>query len=394
MDFALTDEQRALADSVRSFLRDRFGLDQVRASYEDTAGTGDPDVLRKAAADSGWLAVLVPEEHDGLGLGLLDAGVLARAFGAGVAPGSWSTTLLAGEAIRLGGSADQQATWLPRIAAAEAVATVALRGPGGSWSPAGVAVTAEGGRLTGTANHVEYAHVADVLVVAATEDDGVGLYLVAPDAAGVTVQVQDGIDRTTRLSTVTFDGATGERLTDSSAATLEGLAERGAVLAANDLAGIARTALTMTIEYDKTRQQFGRPVGSFQAIKHHLADLHVGVTMAEHAALYAGHAVDTDAADRAMAVSVAKVKASDAALATTRAMIQYFGGIGFTWEHDAHFFFKRAQRLAYAYNDSDWHLDRLAQVWLDPLPAASSVEPTGPTTSDATPTAQTAGVAV
>jgi acyl-CoA dehydrogenase len=146
---------------------------------------------------------------------------------------------------------------------------------------------------------------------------------------------------------------------------------RGAVLTAADLVGIAREALTRTVDYDRDRKQFGVPVGSFQAIKHTMADLHVAVTMAEHAVLFAAHAVDnqdpgtTDDAGSALAVSVAKAKAADAAWAATGAMIQFFGGIGFTWEHEAHFFYKRARRRAPLFGSADEHRARLAALTMD-----------------------------
>jgi alkylation response protein AidB-like acyl-CoA dehydrogenase len=134
------------------------------------------------------------------------------------------------------------------------------------------------------------------------------------------------------------------------------------VLVAADLVGIARSALSRTVAYDRDREQFGVPVGSFQAIKHALADLHVGVTMAEHAALYAAHAVDTGLEDAALAVSVAKAKASDVALDSTAAMIQYHGGIGYTWEHQAHFYYKRAKRLAGQFGTADAHREKIAAL--------------------------------
>jgi alkylation response protein AidB-like acyl-CoA dehydrogenase len=141
--------------------------------------------------------------------------------------------------------------------------------------------------------------------------------------------------------------------------------DRAAVLAANELAGLAREALTRTVAYDRTREQFGRPVGSFQAVKHALADLHVATTMAGHAGWYAAHAVDEALPDAQLAVSVAKAKAGLVAREVTAAMIQFHGGIGFTWEHDAHFFFKRAKRLEYQYGDPAGHLDRIAQLVVD-----------------------------
>jgi alkylation response protein AidB-like acyl-CoA dehydrogenase len=355
MFFALTDEQRDLGRTVRDYLADRFGPDQVRAVYEDPDGDGHPADLWKACGEQGWLAVTVPAAHDGLGLGLLDAAVIARAWGAATIPGPWLPTVLGGEAIRLAGSTDQQAAWLPKVAAGEVVLTLATRREGGGWDPAGAAVVADGSALTGTAVQVEYAHVADALVTATADGR---LWLVDPATAGVTVTRTGGLDRTTRLATVTFAGAQGTELTGAPA--LEALYRAAAVLTANDLVGVARSALTRTVAYDKERQQFGKPVGSFQAIKHALADLHVGISMAEHGALYAAYAVDTDQADAEQAVHVAKSKASDTARDMTAAMIQYLGGIGYTWEHDAHFAFKRAKREEYAYGDGAWHKEKLA----------------------------------
>src|SRR5688572_13127568 len=150
MEFALTDEQRALQDAVRSYLRDRFGPTQVRAVYEDPEGDGLPADLWKAIGEQGWLAVLVPEEHDGIGLGLLDASVIAREFGAMTTPGPWLGTVLAAEAIRLAGSAEQQKSWLPRLAAGEVKAAVALHRPGSSAVRSNAPARADGDKLSGS----------------------------------------------------------------------------------------------------------------------------------------------------------------------------------------------------------------------------------------------------
>ncbi|KPM56766.1 acyl-CoA dehydrogenase [Frankia sp. R43] len=403
MFFALTDEQRALGDTVRDFLADRFGLTAVRAVFEDAAGDGHPPELWKAVGEQGWLAVCVPESFDGLGLGILDAQVVARALGAGVAPGPWLPTVLAAEAVRLAGSDGQRAELLPRLASGELVATVALRGPGRGYDAAGVGVTAsvpaeesapsagtgaeagaEAGLLTGTASPVEYLAVAGLVVVAATElgrvaatsatsgtgtgagvGSAVGLYLVDPGAPGVTVTPLTSYDGTTRLATLALDGVRARRLPGSSTVVLDDLLRRGAVLTAADLAGIAREALTRTVRYDQERIQFGRAVGSFQALKHQLADLHVAVTMAEHAVMYAAYAIDAELPDLLLAVAVAKAKASQAARDATSTMIQFHGGIGYTWEHDAHFFYKRARRLYGAFGDPTAHLERVAALTVD-----------------------------
>ena len=361
MEFALNDEQRALQDAVRSYLRDRFGTAQVRALYDDPTTDGVPQALWRSTGEQGWLAVLVPEEHDGIGLGLLDASVIARAFGAGTVPGPWLGTVLFGEAVRLAGSKEQQAAVLPKVAAGEVKGAVALLATGSATTPP---ARVTGSTLTGDLGLVEYAAVADRLVVAAAGADGVELYLVDPSGAGATISGHDVLDRTTRLSTVLLDGAAGERL-DGGGAAFQELLDRAAVLVASDLVGIARKALTDTIDYDKTRVQFGKPVGSFQAIKHDLADLHVAVTMAEHAATYAAYAIDIGADDHELAASIAKAKAGDVADTAVSAMIQYHGGIGYTWEHDAHFYFKRSKRLEHTFGDAVQHRERIARLVID-----------------------------
>jgi alkylation response protein AidB-like acyl-CoA dehydrogenase len=161
---------------------------------------------------------------------------------------------------------------------------------------------------------------------------------------------------------VTLSGAAGERLDRP---VLPEVTDRAAVLYANDLAGIARVAVDRTVDYDKTREQFGRPVGSFQALKHALADLHVAATMAGHAGWYAAHALDAQLPDATLAVSVAKAKATDAAVEATAKMIQFHGGIGYTWEHDAHLFFKRAKRIEYQYGNAGTHRERIARLVVD-----------------------------
>jgi alkylation response protein AidB-like acyl-CoA dehydrogenase len=370
--FALTDEQRALQSSVRRYTVERFPLSAVHALFDDPDGDGDPADLWKAVGEQGWLAGLVPERFDGLGLQLLDAAVIARCWGEAVMPGPLQATIVTAEAIRLAGSEEQQAQWLSRVAAGQARLSFAVRGEGGAWSPDGVAVVADFGAaratLTGSAVRVEYAHVADQLVVAARDGSQTSLWLVDPSAEGVSIMRHDGLDRSTRLCTVTFDHAHGELLSADAADILVAVLDRAAVLYANDLAGIARQALTRTVDYLKVREQFGRPVGSFQALKHVLADLHVAVTMAEHAAYYAAHALEQPLPDAKLAVSVAKAKANTAARDATAVMIQFHGGIGYTWEHDAHLFFKRAKRAEYQYGDTATHLERVASVLIDSAP--------------------------
>ena len=354
MDFALSADQLALQSAVRDLIAAHADLTVVRSVVDDPAGDGDPPGLWDRMAAQGWPAILVPEEYDGLGLGLLDAAVVARCLGAGVVPGGFVPSVIGGEAVRLGGEEEQRKAWLPRLAAGEVRFAVALPSPTSSLP----GITVSGGTLDGELRLVDYVHVAERLVVAA----GDGLWLVDPAADGVTVTRTQVLDGTARPSTVTLRGVAAERLPGGSPEVVAGLSLGATALVSNDLAGIARTALDRTVEYLKTRQQFGRVVGSFQALKHGLADLDVDVTMAEHAAWYAAHALDVGAPDAAFAVSVAKAKTGDAGRLATEKMIQYHGGIGYTWEHEAHLFYKRAKRLAAQAGSADAHRARIAEL--------------------------------
>ena len=331
MDFSLDDEQLALQSAVRDLIKTHVSLDVVRGVVDDPEGNGEPPGLWQRMSDQGWSAVMVPEEHDGLGLGLLDAAVIARCLGAGVVPGPFAASIIGGEAVRLAGSAEQQAQWLPKLAAGEARFATALLRPGSSYERPGDGVTAKGDRLTGEIGQVEYAHLADRIVVAAAGEDGLGagLWLVDPAASGVTITRTGTLDATTRTATVTLSDAEAEPLAAGGSEVAAQLVSRATVLAANDLAGIAREALERTVDYMRTREQFGKPIGSFQALKHNLADLLVALTMAEHAAWYAAHALDAGLPDAEVAVSVAKAKTSDVARVATAKMIQYHGGIGY-----------------------------------------------------------------
>jgi alkylation response protein AidB-like acyl-CoA dehydrogenase len=368
VEFALDEEQVGLQAAVRDLIATHVDLGVVRSIVDDPDGDGEPPGLWARITEQGWPAVLVPEEHGGLGLGLLEAAVIARCLGAGVVPGPIVAGLLGGEAIRAAGSPEQQTTWLPALAEGRARLTVALLRPGAAWNQPGDSVEAVSdlavGKLTGEVTQVEYAHRADRIVVAASSTDEPSLWLLDPTDPGVTITRTPILDATTRTATLTLAGATAERLPGGDHAVLTDLVSRATVLTANDLVGIAREALTRTVDHLKTREQFGKPVGSFQALKHHLADLLVGLTMAEHAGWYAAHALDAGLPDAPVAVSVAKAKASEVARLATARMIQYHGGIGYTWEHETHFFFKRARRLEQTYGDAAQHFGRIAALTL------------------------------
>jgi alkylation response protein AidB-like acyl-CoA dehydrogenase len=347
MDFALDEQQRAFATSVRELAADRLA-GAARAAYDDP-DSGLPEKLWSTIAAQGWLAVTVPEELGGLGLGLVEAQLVGRGVGAATLPGPWRAAVIALEAIRLGAAEGAERELLEGLASGARIGTHAVDQQ--------VMLSAAG--ATGRLVRVEYAEAADVLVVAAADGS---LRLVELAGTGVRISAQQQHDRTARLSVVELTDAPVTPLPN---ATVADVLPRACVLTAAELVGVAREALTRTVAYDSHRIQFGKPVGSFQALKHALADLHVGVTMAEQAVLYAAHALDAVLPDAELAVAVAKAKASSVALDATAVMIQFHGGIGFTWEHEAHFYFKRARRLAPAFGDAAYHRERIAALFLD-----------------------------
>jgi alkylation response protein AidB-like acyl-CoA dehydrogenase len=352
MDFALDEQQLAFQAGVAELLANRFDTAAVRAAYDDPDFSGHPEKLWAEISDQGWLAITVPAELDGLGLGLVDAQIVARGIGAGTVPGPWLVSTLAIEAIRLAGSAEQQAQWLPKLATGELIGTHALE----------QSVDLDGDRVTGRLLRVEHAAVAGILVVA---DRSGRLGLVDLQGTGVQLTAQAQYDLTTRFSIVELDSAPVHLL---DADRRPEVLRRATVLTAAELVGAARESHNRTVAYDKQRVQFGHPVGSFQAIKHELANLHVAVTMAEQAVLYAAHALDQSNPDAELAVSVAKAKASRAAKDATAAMIQFTGGIAFTWEHEAHHYFKRVKRQAATFGDAAAHQERIAALLLDTEP--------------------------
>ena len=342
MYFALDDQQQAMADAVSAYVTNRFNLDAVRRTMADTEGDGIPTDLWAAMSEQGWFAALVPEAFGGLGLGMIEAQLIGRAFGAGLLPGPWRSTVLVGEALRLAGSDELQEEWLEPIASGEKRGAIGLD--------------------LGLAGSVEYAAAADLMVLV----DADGLRLVEAGASGASITPLAQYDATVRLDRVTLDRGAIPPV-PCSRPMIDELRRRAAVLAAAELVGIAREALRRTVQYAIERVQFGAPIGSFQAIKHGLADLHVGTTMAEHAVLYAAHALDAESGEAALVSAIAKAKASDVAKAVTAAMIQYHGGIGFTWEGDAHLFYKRAKRLAALHGDAAYHRERIARLTIDRL---------------------------
>jgi alkylation response protein AidB-like acyl-CoA dehydrogenase len=376
MNFGFSDEQEMLRATARKFLENECTSTFVRQRMEEPAGVTAE--FWSKLAEQGWLGLVYPEEYGGSGLGFVDLTVLMEEMGRVVMPGPFfSTVLLGGLAIREAGSADQQKEWLPRIATGEARATLAWTEPDVRWDARGIttAARASGAEwvLSGTKLFVLDAHLADVLVVAARTttgrepEQGISLFLVPKGAAGVDVKLLPTMDQTRKLCEVTFRDA---RLpatallgrADDGWAPLARVLQRAMVALSAEMCGGAQKVLEMTTEYAKIRVAFGRPIGSYQGVKHKCADMLVDVENAKSLAYYAAWAADENAPEAALAASMAKAYVSDAYRKIAGDGIQLHGGIGFTWEHDLHLYFKRAKSSEVTFGDATYHRERVAQL--------------------------------
>jgi alkylation response protein AidB-like acyl-CoA dehydrogenase len=379
MDFGFSREQELLRQTARSFLEKECPSAFVRRMMDDPAGTTDE--FSRKLAELGWLGLVYPEAHGGAGLGLVDLTVVLEEMGRAVMPGPFfSTVLLGGLAIREAGSPEQQAAWLPRLTAGEVRATLALLEESARWDAAGVGLAAKpskagGWVLSGTKLFVPDGHTADLLVVAArtarpTKDDpahGVTLFLVPADARGVARTPLPTMDQTRKLAEVTL--ARVEVGPDAVLGTLHQgwtplarVLDRAAVALCAEMCGGAQRVLELSTEYAKVRVAFGRPIGAYQAIKHRCADMLVAVENAKSITYYAAWAADQGAPDAPLAASMAKAFVSDAYRKVAGDGIQIHGGIGFTWEHDLHLYFKRAKGSEVTFGDATLHRERVARL--------------------------------
>ena len=376
MDIGFTEEQELLRDTARKFLDSECPTKFVREMMATEAAVTDQ--FWRQLADNGWLGITYPEDVGGSGLGLVDLVVLMEEIGRAVMPGPYpATVLLAGAAIAAAGSAEQRREWLPRIVAGEVKATLAVTEPNPRWDAAGITATAREARggfaLSGTKMFVPDAHLADVLVVAArsrdgsTMEDGVSLFLVPKDTPGLSLRRLPSIDETRKLCEVTLDNVAvpGSALLGElhgGWAPLQQVIDRAAVALSAEMCGAAQRVLEITVEYAKLRTAFGKPIGSYQGVKHKCADMLVEIENAKSLTYYAAWAVDEGAVDAPLAVSMAKAAASDAGRKVCAAGIQLHGGIGMTWEHDLQLYLKRAKADEVAFGDASWHRERVAQL--------------------------------
>jgi len=347
MEFAFTDEQQMIADTARAFFAEHATSARTRAAM--AADGLDRALWHGFASELGLAGIALPERHGGAGLGMIELALVAEAAGAQVAALPLLGHAMIGQAIAGGGSEDQQAAWLPRLAAGELIAAVVC-------APDAQAI---GGRLTGRFALVPHGGVADLLLVLGRSD----AWLVDLAAAGVAVSTPVTMDQTRPLATVALDEAPAEPLADGAAAIGAAMAAGWICLAAEALGG-AQETLDRTVAYARERVQFGRPIGSFQAYKHRLADMMIEIEQARSAVYWAACAVDEQSAEAAIALHAAKSFAADTFFMCAGNMIQLHGGIGFTWEHDAHLFFKRARSIQTLLGHGAAHREAVAAMIL------------------------------
>jgi alkylation response protein AidB-like acyl-CoA dehydrogenase len=374
MYFDLTDEQQAIKSTAHDFLASRYKSERIRELAAAEA-PNDAEGWREMA-ELGWTGLAVPEEWGGQGLGIVDLAVLFEEMGYALAPSPLLSNTIVTLALSLCGSDEQRDRWLRPLAAGEKRATPALWDAG---SPASVGeftlkarADSDGIVLDGEKVLVMDAAGADIFLVATA--DG-ARHIVEAGAEGVTVTEETSIDTTRRLSSVRLDG-----VRVAAAETLPGAAAdyypvffRLCVALAAESTGIAQRALEMSVEYAKDRQQFGRPIGAYQAVSHRCAQMLLETENARSAVYGAAWAADAEPQSLPLAASMAKAYASDAGWRVPDAAIQVHGGIGFTWEHDLHFFLKRGRANAAMFGDAKWHRERVADVVL-----SRAVEPATP----------------
>jgi alkylation response protein AidB-like acyl-CoA dehydrogenase len=341
MDFDLSDDQLALREGASDLLDDLASPARVRA-HTTTEAPFD-SALWTAMVDQGWLGVEIDESAGGLGLGSVEVAVLVEELGRHAAPAPVVPTILALDVFS-GAGEDE---WVQRLLAGDAIACVA-------WDPAAP---------------VPYAPTADVAIV--LTDDGVyAMDLGSGDASSRPAR-QPAMDLTRELGWLDFDPSAARRIGDADARTR--LLDRGATYTSADLLGSASRALDMAVEYAKDRVQFGRPIGSFQAVKHRCADMLVDVEGMRSTVYWAAWCIGANDPDASVAATTAKIWCGDASKRVMASALQVHGGIGFTWEHDLHFFLKRAQLDQLAFGDSSAHRERLAALLRPRVEAGQSV---------------------
>jgi len=358
MQFGLSESQEFLRDSARKFFAGECPGAEVRRLMEtDTAYDA---ALWSKLAEQGYTGIIFPEEFGGVGLGKVELILLMEEAGRALLPGPFfSTVALAGSVLDALGTSDQKKKYLAPICRGEARSTVAFLEASASWNLADVQITAVNGKLTGEKLFVTDAAAANFLLVVARN----GVFIVDAKAPGIRITPMLGMDLTRKIYLVQFSNTPAEKLGDV-AGISKAIDVATAALVAEMVGGMQRT-LDITVEYAKTRKQFGKPIGMFQAVQHQCADMYLETESSRSAAYYAAWTLEENAPDAATAVSIAKMYASDASRTVGNRGIQIHGGMGFTWENDIHLYYRRAKASETMFGDATFHRERIARLVVD-----------------------------
>jgi alkylation response protein AidB-like acyl-CoA dehydrogenase len=367
MILGVSAEQEELRDSVRRFLADRVPITAVRELMDATDG-GDPDVWAMAGQQLGLQGIAIPEEYGGSGFSFAEQAIVLEELGAALYGGPYlASAVLAANALLASDDESARKSYLPAIASGELIATLAFTEEDGSWETDATRLTATPAgdgdwRLDGRKSFVLDGHTARLILVVGRTDAGLSLFAVQADAPGLSRTALPTLDQTRKLARLDFDAVPATLVGADGAgdAALGKTLDIAAIAQAAEQLGGAQRALDMAVEYAKVRHQFGRPIGSFQAIKHRCADLLLEVESLRSAVQYAAAAVAEDSAEIPVVAALVKAYASEVYFHVAAENIQIHGGIGFTWEHDAHLYFKRAKASELFLGDATFHRERLA----------------------------------
>ncbi len=377
MQLVLSEDQELLAKTANDWVRAHSPVKRVRELRDAHDATGFSRALWKQMAELGWVGIPFADAYGGAGMGFADLAVVLEALGRTLAPEPFlSTVLLAGQAIALGGSEAQKKAWLPGVCAGEKILALAQQEPKSRYELTRVATTARadgaGWRLDGEKIQVLDAANADALVVVARtsgaerDRDGVTLFLVPKGAAGLSITPQDRIDHRSaalvRLDGVRVGADAVLGTPGEGAALLEAVVDRATIGLAAEMLGSTEQVFADTVQYLKTRLQFGVPIGSFQALKHRAAKVYMEIELARSAVMAAVRALDAGEADTAKLASLAKARCSDAFVLAANEAVQMFGGVGMTDEYDVGFYMKRSRVAEMTFGDAAWHRERWARL--------------------------------
>ncbi len=374
IQFAFTDEQEQFRSALRRFLNDKSPTTEVRRLMQTAEGY-DPEVWRQLSEELALPGIHIPEQYGGSGFGMVELCIVTEELGRALlcAP-YFSTTVLAANAIQNAGAEAQKSSLLPNLASGARLATLAVTELNGHWDPGEIELVAtpdaNGYRLDGVKSYVVDGQVADLLVVAARVAKTVGhaglaLFTLGADSGGVERRLLESMDPTRKIARIDFHSAHADLLgsLDGGATPILRTLDQAAIALANEMVGGAQALLDSAVSYAKLRVQFGRTIGSFQAIKHKLADMLLEVELAKSAAYYAAQAAAVEDPEWPALASLAKAAASETYLHTAVECIQIHGGIGFTWDNDTHLWFKRAKSSEVFLGQPSYHRELLMQRW-------------------------------